>query len=448
MNCLPPGPKNPILSSYRYYADALGYLQACARRYGDPFTVPLVGEHLVMTGDPEGIRQIFMANPDIFDSAATPLEVLVGKSALVTQSGAAHRRSRKTLTGPYQGREMQVYGDRIQQATLRRTSSWARGQEINLFRAMKDISLEIIIRTVFGVAEDARVKRFQTAIDETMARFTPLFSYVPISQHELGGFGPWARFKRAADALVALLLEEIRVKRAGRLDGDDILSLLLSSGDEDGKPMPDTWVVDQMRGLLLGGNETPAITLAWAFYEIERNREVKERLLAEIEALGPAPGPEALARLPYLAAICEETLRLHPVIAAGSRRLNTAFSLKGHELPAGVLVCFAPGVTHFDEQIYPDPHRFLPDRFLERSYSPFEFLSFGGGMRRCLGISFARYQMQIVLGTLVSRRRLRLATDRPLRTVLYGVPLGPERGVPVIDEGERAPPRAAAAAHA
>lgn len=443
MNRLPPGPKNPILSSYRFYNDAMGYIQACGRDFGDPFMLPLVGDRLVMTGDPEGIRQIFMADPDIFRSAATPLEALVGTEALVTQSGLAHRRSRKVLTGPYHGREILIYGDRIQRTAMRHAETWRPGEKINLFRAMKDISLEIIIRTVFGVGEDTRVRLFQTAIDETMARYTPLFSYIPYSQHNFGGFGPWARYRRASDKLVALLQEEIRAKRSNGLGSQDVLSLLLGSVDDDGKPMPDSWVIDQMRGLLLGGNETPAITLAWALYEIERHPAVKDRLLSELDALGPEPGPNALAAIPYLGAVCDETLRLHPVIAAGSRRLESPFELKGYTLPPELMVCFAPAITHFDEAIYPEPIRFRPERFLDKSYSPFEFLSFGGGMRRCLGITFARYQMMILLGTILCQHRIRLASNKPLRTILYGIPLGPEDGVPAIYEGRRTPPAAA-----
>jgi cytochrome P450 family 110 len=436
MTSLPPGPKGTVVQTIRFFLDNLGMVQASARQYGDPFTLPLAGDRMVMTADPEGIREIFSADPDILDSAAAPLELLTGKNALVAMSGAAHRRARKLLSPPLHGSRMRVYDSLIRDITLHHASAWKRGERMNLFERIREISMDVIIRAVFGVAEGPRRRQFRELVAATIDTFRPVFLYAPVFRAELHGLGPWSRYRRAVEAMIGMLKDEIRSRRASPGAGD-ILSLLLSVRDDDGVPMTEGEIIDQLRGLLIGGHETSAITLSWAFYEVLRHPRVRDKLLDELASLGPDPAAEQVVKLPYLTAVCEETLRLHPVAAAGSRRLNRPWKLKGWDLPAGVMVCFAMGVTHFDERIYSRPRSFEPERFLERSYSPFEYMPFGGGAHRCLGAAFALHEMQIVLGTLLAHHELALASDRALKTILYGVPLGPEGGVPTIYLGPR-----------
>jgi cytochrome P450 len=201
---------------------------------------------------------------------------------------------------------------------------------------------------------------------------------------------------------------------------------------EDGTGMSDTKLRDELRVLLFAGHETTAVALAWAFYQIHRQPSVRERVLAEIDALGPDPEPEAIAALPYLDALCHETLRYHTIFPEVGRMLRRPLKLRGYQLPAGVAVIAAASILHAREEIYPEPRRFRPERFLERPPGPYEFIPFGGGSHRCLGASFAMYEMKIVIATLLRRCELRLASSEPIQTVRRGITMGPKGGVPMV----------------
>jgi cytochrome P450 family 110 len=235
---------------------------------------------------------------------------------------------------------------------------------------------------------------------------------------------------------VQLLRDEIAARRADGQDRDDILSLLLAARYDDGRAMSEEGVRDELKTLLLAGYETTAIALAWAFYGVHRQPDVFHRLHTELRALGRTPDPDALGRLPYLGAVCQEALRLYPVGGVISRRLRQPLTLCGYALPADIGVGVALPVVHSDPRLYPEPRRFRPERFLERTYTPFEYVPFGGGARRCIGAAFAVYEMKIVLGSLLARHRFRLAEDAPVTPVPRTFTLGPKGGVRMIYGGE------------
>lgn len=438
---LPPGPRLPDLLTFRslrYGRDPIGLLQRYARQYGDPFTMSLLGSRWLITGHPEYLREIFAADPDVFDSSGEQfLLPLMGRHSVTLSSGAVHRRKRRLLMPPFHSTRMRTYGDLIRDEALQMAAAWRPGLHIDMFEATQTFSLDVIIRVVFGVQEPERVAHFRKVITGSVAAFVPAL-LLPALQHDFFGLGPWRRFRQRRDALVALLRGEIRSRRA-LPRGEDILSLLLDARDEEGELMSDDELVDELRTLLIGGYETTAIAMAWAFYELVRPSASAGLgcLLDELAVLGPEPAPEELVRLPYLGAVCDETLRLHPLAAITVRKPHRPFVLKGLVLPAGMHIALAIVLAHLDENLYPEPRRFRPERFFERKYSPFEFIPFGGGARRCMGAALAGYEMRIMVGSVLARHRLRLADERPVTTEFRGLALGPRGGIRLVYDGAR-----------
>lgn len=417
----------------RYLRDPIGCMLPLAREYGDPVLFP--GKTpVVFTGDPAGIRAIYGADPDTFEPLNQDLGVFVGARSLILLGGAEHRRARKLMMPPFHGARMRAYGEQIVRLTEQRTEAWRPGQRVLTLDTLQHVSLDVILQAVFGVTDPERMASLSRLLLEITNGISPLIALVPSLRREFGGVGPYASFMRRRRRLHEQLDALIAERRAAG-PREDILSLLLSARDEDGQPMPDDEVRDQLVLLVLAGHETTAIAIAWSLYALHRpeNAEVLERLRAELEGAGPAP--EDLAKLPYLEATCQETLRRYPIAPAPSpRKLLRPFELMGHTLPAGMGVCAAIALAHFREEVYPEPMRFRPERFMERQFSPFEFLPFGGGARRCLGAAMAGYEMKLVLGTLLRRYRLRLDSLRPDTGAVRAANAGPARGVKMIVE--------------
>jgi cytochrome P450 len=242
-----------------------------------------------------------------------------------------------------------------------------------------------------------------------------------------------AHFARTRGELDALLAEELSHRRdhpdAAR---SDVLALMMESRDDAGCPLSDDELRDQLVTLLSAGHDTVATSLAWGLLELDAHPEVRARLHQEIDALGPEPDPEALARLPYLGAVVNEMLRLHPVVAAVSRQVMKPFRVAGYELEPGARVTPAIYLAHRRAEAFPTPDRFRPERFFERDPSPFEFLPFGGGARRCIGMGFALHEMRIVLGTILSEVELRSAMRGPVREVRHVLLVAPSEGARMI----------------
>jgi cytochrome P450 len=436
MSCLPPGPRWTAWQTIAFARDPFGAVQRYARRYGDPFTLKLpTGPH-VLTGTPEGIREIFTAPPQTFTSNSTPfLAPLVGDHSVLLLDGAAHRRERTVLLSPFHGARLQAYGALIQDLALRRAAAWRPGESFRMHPVMQALSLEVILTAIFGIRQPQRVRVYERTIIPYFQAFTGLLVYCPPLRRDFGGFGPWSRFKTIAAHLEQLLDGEISARRREAGDRDDILSLLLSARYDEGRGMTDAEVRDELKTLLIAGHETVAVALAWAFYWLHRQPDVALRLRAELCTLSCPPHPNDLVHLPYLSAVCEEALRLYPVVAAASRRLRQPFRLCGYALPPGVAVGAAIPLAHCNPQCYPDPLCFRPERFLERTYTPFEYLPFGGGARRCVGAGFALYEMKIVLGSLLAQHRFALADASPVVPVPRTFTLGPKGGVRMLYRG-------------
>ncbi|MEW5850334.1 MAG: cytochrome P450 [Myxococcota bacterium] len=430
----PPGPTSALWQLIKWGSKPLDTFQEHFRRHGDPFTMPFFeGVQLVCTAEPDGIREIFMADPDTFE-VPTPemLTPLVGRNSVLVLSGQRHRRERQMMAPPFHGARMRAYGKLMQDIALKHGARWEKGKPFTMLQTTQAISLEVILQAVFGVTEPERVRIFEEAILAFVRTGTPLVLFFKAVRKDLGPWSPWGRLKRAEKHLFALIQEEIENRRKDHVEREDILSMLLAARREDGSPMADEVLRDELLTLLVAGHETTASALAWAFYLLHRNPDVLARLQAELRGLGPTPDAMALAEHPYLDAVCSETLRIRPIVMDVARLLRKPMVLRGREIPAGHGVCAAIVATHHDARIYPEPHAFRPERFLERKFSPYEFLPFGGGVRRCLGASFALYEMKIVLGSLLGQKKLALASDKAVVPGLRNVTWAPTTGVRMV----------------
>ena len=428
---LPPGPRFSLLQTALYARDSYGYLADMQRKYGDPFTIPALNGTLVITGTPAYIQQIFSADPDTFLSfGATAIEPVVGPNSLLLLTGARHRRDRKLLTPPLHGARMRAYGEMIRQAALAAMAAWREGQPFVMQTSTQWISLEVILRAVFGVQGDARIEAFRAAIIELVAAAVPSLLFFTWLRRPWGGLSPYNRYVKAHTVIDGLLRGEIAARRA-RPDEprDDIMSMLISARDEAGEGMRDDELRDELMTLLFAGHETTGIALAWACYWLHRDPAVLDRLRADIDALGDDPEPDAIARLPYLDAVCNETLRLHPIAPDVPRMLGRPFELAGYTLGPPYGVDAATTLVHRREELYPEPEVFRPERFLERRFSPFEFIPFGGGHRRCIGAAFATYELKIVLATFLRHAHLELTEPGEVLPARRNVVIGPATGV-------------------
>ena len=431
---LPPGPKVALVQTFKYTRDAHGYLIAVHRKYGDTVLVPTLNGPIVMVAAPTEIQQVFSADPDTFvpwgTDSYTPL---LGERSLLALSGARHRRERKLLTPPFHGARMRAYGATIRTAARAAMAMWRPGEEFVMQRSTQWISLEVILRAVFGVQEDGRVEEFRRAILDMVEAAVPSLMFFKFMRRPWGGLSPYNRFVQVMARMEALIYGEIAARR-GRPEalGEDILSMMLAARHEDGTGMSDLELRDELLTLLFAGHETTGIALAWACYWLHRDPAALERLRAEVDSLGPEPDPEALAKLPYLDAVCSETLRLHPIAPDVPRGLARSLAVGGYSVEPPLSLDVSTTVLHRREELYPEPDRFRPERFLERRFSAFEYTPFGGGSRRCIGAAFATYELKIVLATILAGAHLELAEPGEVRPARRNLVIGPGSGVRMV----------------
>ena len=427
-------------------ARPLEYLEAAAKEYGDVFTMRSLGfPPTVVLNNPQAIQEIFTADPHQFDSAegSKILQPIVGNNSLILLDGDRHQRQRKLLMPPFHGERMKAYGKLICEIAEQVMKSWTIGNIQPVYPAMQEISLRVILRAVFGIDEGARFQQLRQLLVSMLDAFnSPLTSTViffPILQQDLGDWSFWGRFLRQRQQIDELLYSEIRERRE-QPDSNrtDILSLMMSASDENGQLMTDVELRDELMTLLFAGHETTASSLAWAFYWIHHLPEVREKLLKELESIGSDPDPTEIARLPYLTAICSESLRIYPIVLFSFARIvKSPIEIMGYKFDPGTVLTACVYLTHHREDIYPDSKSFKPERFLERQFSPYEFIPFGGGSRRCIGWALALLEMKLVLATVLSRYEMALTDNREVLPVRRGITLTPARGVPMMMVAQR-----------
>jgi cytochrome P450 family 110 len=439
---------HPLLQLWAWTFQPLIYLENCCRRYGDCFVsrIGLSTPPVVFMSNPEAIAQLYSSeNAAKLDAGRGQLllKQVLGKYSSMLLDGKEHRRHRQLVMPSFHGERMRVYGEEICQTTEQVIQNWQPGQPITLHPILSQITLQAILKSLFGFTGAKRDlvlgEKLRVYLDTVNSPVAFLLGFFPILQEDWGLWKPRHQFDLMTQELNTLMYEEIRDRRAqADPKATDALTMLILARDEDGNGMCDEEIRDEMLTLLFAGYESSASVFAWAFYYLHANPETKNRLLKELDSLGENPDPSDIVRLPYLAAVCSESLRLRSAVPSSTPRIaNVTMQIQGYEFPPESVLIPALHLTHHRADLYPEPHQFNPDRFLNRRYAPSEYNPYGGGSRYCVGAAFASFQMKLVIATVLRRYQLKLASSRPIKTARRGVNVTPKGGVQMIVEGVR-----------
>jgi unspecific monooxygenase len=426
-----------------WIADPLGFQNKYSQKYGDIFTMRLgrIGPY-VLVSNPQAIQDIFNQDSKFDIGRGNALaEPLVGRNSLMLLDGDRHRRERKLLMPPFHGERLQTYAKQICLITEQVASQWQVGQPFVARTAMQKISLEVILQVVFGLSEGERYQQLKPLLTDWINMTdSPLRSsmlFFQFLQKDWGSWTPWGRMRQLQRQVHSLLQAEIQERRTSEIEGrTDVLSLMLTARDETGQVMTDEELRDELLTILFAGHETTATMLAWALYQIHQGTDIREKLLKELDI--EESSPMKIAQLPYLTAVCQETLRMYPVLPIIFPRIaKSPVKIGGYLFEAGTTLMPTIYLVHYREDLYPNAQQFKPERFLERQYSPSEYFPFGGGSRRCLGYALAQLEMKLVLATILSKYELALAEDKPVKMQRRGFTLAPTGGVQMVMVGKR-----------
>jgi unspecific monooxygenase len=447
-----------FLQKVQWIADPVAYMEKAARQYPDIYTAEVVGfgNTLVFVNHPKGIEQVFSNDTKEFAALGETnktFEPIIGEYGLVILDGDRHKRQRKLMMPSFHGKRMHSYAELMCDRTNQVFANLPANKTFSVREATLDISLEIILGAVFGLSEGERYGQIKhllvSMLDGVASPLTASFLLFPALQKDLGAWSIWGKFVRLRKQLDDLIYAEI-AERHNHPNADriDVLSMLMQARDEEGQAMTDKELRDDLITVLFAGHETSSSAISWALYWIHHLPEVGKKLLAEIDNLGENPDPMEVFRLPYLTAICSETIRICPVtMTTFPRVVQQPVELLGHNLEPGTVVVGGIYNLHRREDLYPEPTKFKPERFLERQYSSYEFLGFGAGARRCIGEAFAMFEMKLVITTILSKYQLQLADDKPETLQRHGAfNLAPANGVKMSITRMRQPKVAVAAA--
>jgi cytochrome P450 len=422
MSTLPPGPSEPpVVQTLRWLLRPISVLESCRRRFGDAFSVTFLGfeSPMVMLSDPEAIRALYSVPGHTLPPGRTiALQPIMGARSLLLLEGREHLARRKLMLPPFHGARMRAYEATVREVVAREVEGWPAGEPFALHPRMQAITLEVILRAVFGVRDSADRARLAESLGRLLTdTSSPGLQFGVLLSRRFGGPDPLARMQALRQEIDALLAVEIAARRAE--PGEDILSRLTEARFEDGEPMDDGEIRDQLMTLLLAGHETTATGLAWTFDLLLRHPHVLERVgTGDDEA--------------YLRAVVAESLRLRPVVPLAGRRLSEELRVNGHVLPPGTDATPAIWLAHTRADRYPEPYAFRPERFLGEAPATYAWIPFGGGVRRCLGAAFAEMEMRIALGEIVRRRTLRPASGAAERVARRNVTFSPRGGTMVV----------------
>jgi cytochrome P450 len=403
-------------------------LERARRRYGRRFTVKLPFQPpFVILSDPDEIKELFTAPPDVLHpgEGARILEPLVGRNSVILLDGAPHLEQRKLMLPAFHGEKMQRLAGLMTELAQREVATWPREQPVELHPRLQRLTLEIILRAVFGLERGRRLDDLRDVLTDVLAFTESPLSVIPGAQRALRRFGPVARFQRQFDRASALMFELIDERRAAAHDGDDILAMLLAARHEDGLPMSAQELRDELMTALVAGHETTASQLAWAFERLVREPAALARLTDEIDA---GEGDD------YLTATIHEVLRRKPVLPNAEPRLTKrSVTIGGWTYPKGVALLASAFLVQHDPEIYPDPYSFRPERFLGRPPGTYTWIPFGGGRRRCLGASFAMLEMKTVVRAVLERYEIQPVSGAgPEPTRRRSITFSPALGAMVV----------------
>ncbi|MEM7063058.1 MAG: cytochrome P450 [Cyanobacteria bacterium P01_B01_bin.77] len=422
------------IQTAQWALNPIGYMETNQRRYGDFFGArisPTTNDAIVFVNHPKALKYIL--THDATSEITAPgeanriVEPLLGSRSLILLSGANHRRHRKLVMPPFHGERLKVYSELICAITKEVAASWKPEQPFSTRMAMQKITMRIILRAVFGLDQGERYEQLQQKLaqrlDMVASPLASLLIFFPMLKKDLGSWSPGHRVQQVADACDRLIYDEIRERRGqDTRDRTDVLSLLLAARDEQGEGLDDVSLRDELMTLLVAGHETTATAVTWALYWIHSRPDVYRRLMAELSSCSD---PLEMTRLPYLNAVCNETLRIYPVaMLTFPRRAEKPLDLHGYHIEANTLLIGCIYLIHHHPDFYKQPQQFNPDRFLENTYSPYEFIPFGGGVRRCVGSALAQMEMKLILSTLLTTTSLKLVNKKPVKPQRRGVTLG------------------------
>ena len=421
MTTVPGPPEPPILQTLRWLLRPISFLESCRRRFGDVFAVRFLGfaTPMVMLSDPEAIRALYTEREHGLPPGRTvALLPVVGPRSVLLLEGREHLARRKLMLPSFHGERMRAYESIVRDVVARDVERWPVGEPFPIHPRMQGITLEVILRAVFGVTDERRRERLAERLSGLLADTASVgLQFAVLMSRRFGAGDPLSGLASSRREIDAMLTAEIAERR--RDPREDILSMLVAARFEDGVPMDDAEIRDQLMTLLLAGHETTATGLAWSFDLLVRHPAVLERLAAG--------GDEA-----YLRAVVTESLRLRPVVPLAGRRLTKELRVDGHVLSPGTDVTPAIWLAHTRADRYPEPFAFRPERFLDGAPATYAWIPFGGGVRRCLGAAFAEMEMRIVLAEVLRRRTLQAAGGAPERVARRNVTFSPAGGTRVI----------------
>jgi cytochrome P450 len=436
---LPPGPG--LFATFDFVRNPFRFLDGCARRYGDWFTVRVPGvSPFVFTSDPAAVREVFLGDPDALHAgdANRLLGAFMGARSSLFLDAPEHLRQRRLLLPAFHGEQVASHADAMRTAADNAIASWPIGQQFAIHPQMRTITFETIIRAVFGFADDASGSALRSLMKELFALYSSRLGTLlslPAMRIDAGPWSPWGRATRLTRQIDSILYAEFAKRRKEGVEGRaDVLSILLTARYEEGQPLPDAVIRDEMYTLMLAGHETTAATMAWMVNRLLTNPNVMERARAEVLSVlnGAQLDASHVGKLKFVEAVINETMRLDPVIPNFGRTLTRPLTIAGRQLPAGVTIAPCIYLVHRRPELWPNPDQFNPDRFVESRQSPYTFLPFGGGPRRCLGAALASYQMKIVIAEILSRVRLKPVDGYTAHATRRGIAFAPSEGLPVI----------------
>jgi cytochrome P450 len=427
---LPPGPGGSgHAQTLRWMFRPIRLMERARERYGNIFSMRLGPADVVMIADPEAAKEVITGDPRVF-RAGDPnglFRPVVGSNSILLLDGDEHMRHRRILLPAFGAGHAREFATRVQEIAERRVSAWEPGQELRLQDEMEAISFQSILTVVFGRdAAGGPLERLRDLIPEMMDRCDSAFTLIPWFRRDLAGLSPYARLMEVVGRVDDVLYEAIAARREDPMTSlrEDVLSLLLKATHEDGSELEPEEIRDEALTMIMAGYETTTSGLAWALERLLRSPHAMQRLRAELEEGGDA----------YLEAVIKETLRCRSVVPVVARRLSEPAEIAGHLMPAGTTLMVSIYLLHTDPEAYPEPEQFRPERFLDGVPPGAAWIPFGGGVRRCLGASFAQLEMKIVLREVLTAANLRVVSEAAEEPVRKRFTLAPAAGALAVVE--------------
>ncbi|WP_373526937.1 cytochrome P450 [Nostoc sp.] len=417
--------------------DPLNHLDAIAKKYGDIFSIKFGSTPIVFVSNPQALKQIFTNTKEIKSPGELNEEMILitGEKGLLQLDGLRHKHRRKLIMPAFHGVKMQAQGKLICNLTEKVMSQYLVGKSFITYPTIEDITLQVSMEVVLGLREGERYQKLKQLLPDILKCMrSPIMQITfafPFLQRDLGRWSPWGYLMHLRDEIFQILYAEVQERRKqADCDRIDTLSELIFARDETGEPITNEEIRDLLLSPLFAAQDASAVAVTWLLYWVHRLPKVCEQLLKELASLGDSPDPMSIVQLPYLSAVCNEALRIYPTqLFTFTRRVELSTELMGYELSPGTLLMGCIYLTHQREDLYPQPKQFQPERFLEREYSPYEFLPFGGGARSCIGAALAVFEMKLILATIISRYQLALVKKQPEQPKFEGLMCYPASGV-------------------